>query len=43
MSSAVRFLYRKSTSDSKGLPEGDVWNYELKFDGYRALILKDHE
>jgi bifunctional non-homologous end joining protein LigD len=23
------------------LPEGDEWMYELKFDGYRALILKD--
>ena len=22
------------------LPEGDDWIYELKFDGYRALILK---
>src|SRR5687767_2666423 len=25
----------------KKLPEGDGWVYELKFDGYRALILKD--
>ena len=24
----------------KRLPEGDDWIYELKFDGYRALILK---
>jgi bifunctional non-homologous end joining protein LigD len=23
------------------LPEGDDWLYELKFDGYRALLLKD--
>jgi bifunctional non-homologous end joining protein LigD len=23
------------------LPEGDDWTYELKFDGYRALIIKD--
>lgn len=23
------------------LPEGDEWQYELKLDGYRALILKD--
>ena len=22
------------------LPEGDVWQYELKFDGYRALAIK---
>ena len=25
------------------LPEGEDWLYELKFDGYRALILKDGE
>ena len=24
----------------KALPEGDDWIYELKFDGYRALIIK---
>jgi bifunctional non-homologous end joining protein LigD len=23
------------------LPEGDEWLYEVKFDGYRALLLKD--
>jgi bifunctional non-homologous end joining protein LigD len=27
----------------KRLPEGDDWIYELKFDGYRALIIKDKE
>src|SRR5687767_14457213 len=27
----------------KKLPEGDDWIYELKFDGYRALILKDRK
>ena len=25
----------------KWLPEGDDWVYELKFDGFRALIIKD--
>ena len=25
----------------KKLPGGDDWIYELKFDGYRALIIKD--
>jgi bifunctional non-homologous end joining protein LigD len=25
------------------LPEGDDWIYELKFDGYRALIIKDEQ
>ena len=27
----------------KALPEGDDWIYELKFDGYRALIIKDEQ
>ena len=27
----------------KQLPEGDEWIYELKFDGYRALIIKDKQ
>ncbi|HTG76317.1 MAG TPA: hypothetical protein VL546_04040 [Steroidobacteraceae bacterium] len=27
----------------KKLPEGDAWIYELKFDGYRALIIKDEQ
>jgi hypothetical protein len=27
----------------KRLPEGDEWTYELKFDGYRALIIKDDQ
>ena len=25
----------------KRLPDGDDWTYELKLDGYRALIIKD--
>jgi bifunctional non-homologous end joining protein LigD len=24
------------------LPEGEAWTYEVKWDGYRALLLKDH-
>ncbi len=27
----------------KKLPEGDEWLYELKWDGYRALLIKDGE
>jgi bifunctional non-homologous end joining protein LigD len=27
----------------KKLPEGDAWTYELKFDGYRALVIKDKQ
>ena len=27
----------------ESLPEGDDWVYEVKFDGYRALLLKDGE
>jgi bifunctional non-homologous end joining protein LigD len=30
-----------SERECKRLPEGDDWAYELKFDGYRALIIKD--
>ncbi|HET7239214.1 MAG TPA: non-homologous end-joining DNA ligase [Terrimicrobiaceae bacterium] len=26
----------------KSLPEGENWIYELKFDGYRAVIIKNH-
>jgi ATP-dependent DNA ligase len=25
------------------LPEGEEWTYEVKFDGYRALLMKDGE
>ena len=25
----------------KRLPKGGGWVYELKFDGYRALVIKD--
>jgi ATP dependent DNA ligase domain len=25
----------------QALPEGEQWSYEVKFDGYRALIIKD--
>jgi bifunctional non-homologous end joining protein LigD len=25
------------------LPEGESWTYEVKWDGYRALLLKDHD
>src|ERR1700730_14461953 len=25
---------------AENLPEGDAWQYELKFDGYRALAIK---
>ena len=27
----------------KRLPEGDDWTYELKFDGYQALVIKDEQ
>ena len=27
----------------KALPDGDDWIYELKFDGYRALVIKDEQ
>jgi bifunctional non-homologous end joining protein LigD len=27
----------------QSLPEGDEWIYEVKLDGYRAVILKDRD
>ena len=27
----------------QSLPEGDEWLYEVKLDGYRALILKERQ
>src|SRR5207248_1583589 len=32
-----------AASAVKELPEGDEWLYELKWDGYRALLIKDGE
>jgi bifunctional non-homologous end joining protein LigD len=40
---APAFVTPMAAQVVKRLPEGDEWIYELKFDGYRALILKDHE
>ena len=39
--SAPAFLTPMAAQVVKTLPEGDDWIYELKFDGYRALIIKD--
>jgi bifunctional non-homologous end joining protein LigD len=33
--------HRWPLSPVEKLPEGDDWLYELKWDGYRALLLKD--
>jgi bifunctional non-homologous end joining protein LigD len=40
---APAFLTPMAAQVVKGLPEGDDWTYELKFDGYRALIIKDEQ
>src|SRR5438309_765929 len=32
-----------ATLPVKKLPEGDEWLYELKWDGYRAMLIKDDE
>jgi DNA ligase D-like protein (predicted ligase) len=37
------FITPMAAQAVKQLPEGDEWVYELKFDGYRALILKDRD
>jgi bifunctional non-homologous end joining protein LigD len=39
---APAFVTPMAAQVVKRLPDGDEWVYELKFDGYRALILKDH-
>ena len=28
-------------TSARQLPEGDQWSYEVKWDGYRTLALKD--
>jgi hypothetical protein len=37
---AARFVEPMLCTPVKELPEGPVWEYELKLDGYRALGLK---
>ena len=38
---APRFMPPMAAQLVDRLPEGDAWLYEVKFDGYRALLLKD--
>ena len=40
---APAFLTPMAALAVKKLPEGDEWLYELKWDGYRALLIKDGE
>jgi bifunctional non-homologous end joining protein LigD len=37
-----RFIKPMAASLVSALPDGDEWLYEAKFDGYRAIVLKDH-
>ncbi len=37
----VRFVQPMAALPVTALPEGDAWLYEAKFDGYRALVLKN--
>src|SRR5262245_42550590 len=39
----VRFIEPMAPLIVKALPDDDAFIYEIKFDGYRALLLKDHE
>lgn len=41
--SVPRFVPTMSATLVPALPEGDEWLYEVKLDGYRALLLKDGE
>ena len=36
-----RFIVPMAALGVEQLPEGDVWLYELKLDGYRAVLIKD--
>jgi bifunctional non-homologous end joining protein LigD len=38
---ALRFVQPMAARVVDTLPEGDDWMYEVKFDGYRALLIKD--
>ena len=38
---APAFVTPMAAQVVKELPEGDEWTYELKFDGYRALVPQD--
>jgi bifunctional non-homologous end joining protein LigD len=40
---APAFVTPMAAQVVKSLPEGNDWIYELKFDGYRALIIKDEQ
>jgi bifunctional non-homologous end joining protein LigD len=40
---APAFVTPMAALPVKKLPEGDEWLYELKWDGYRALLIKDGE
>ena len=37
----IRFLAPMRAQLVARLPEGEAWQYEIKFDGYRALALKE--
>jgi ATP-dependent DNA ligase len=38
--SSVRFIQPMALQLVTELPEGNEWGYEVKFDGYRALLLR---
>ena len=40
---SVHFIEPMLAKPAPNLPEGDKWFYELKFDGYRALAVKDRK
>ena len=40
-SSSPAFIEPMAAKVVDALPEGEQWIYEVKFDGYRALLLKD--
>ena len=40
---APTFVERMTAKVVQALPEGEEWSYEVKFDGYRALLITDRD
>ena len=37
----ARFIEPMECLPVEKIPEGDLWTYELKLDGYRAIVVKN--
>ena len=43
MPARLRFIPPIECLEVHRIPEGDLWQYELKLDGYRAIAVKQNE